>query len=70
MTDSLAERMALMGYYNLIFVLPLVVITLLVLAGKTTIEKAEAWRNKNVKTMHFIIGVIMIAMGVWVLFFR
>ena len=70
MTDSLAERMALMGYYNLIFVLPLVVITLLVLAGKTTIEKAEAWRNKNVKAMHFIIGVIMIAMGVWVLFFR
>lgn len=70
MTDSLAERMMLMGYYNLIFILPLVIITLLVLAGKTTIEKAEEWRNKNVKAMHFIIGVIMIAMGVWVLFFR
>ena len=70
MTDSYVTRFLLMGYYNLIFILPLIAITIAVLFGTTTIEKAESWRNQHVKAMHFITGVIMILMGIWVLFFR
>lgn len=63
-------RFLLLAYYNLIFILPLVIISVLAVASKVSIERAEEFRNRHAKTMHLIVGVAMLAMGVWALFFR
>ncbi|HAM37249.1 TPA: hypothetical protein DCP42_00810 [Patescibacteria group bacterium] len=54
--------------YNLIFVLPMVVIILLVFFGSKSIKQITEWREKNVKVMHLIIGIIFILLGVSMFF--
>ena len=54
--------------YNLIFVLPLVVILILVSRGAAT-EKIEAWRKRNRRLMRLLIGLLLIALGGWMLWF-
>ena len=52
--------------YNLIFVLPLVVILAAVVKGIST-ERFEAWRQKNKKWMRLAIGLVLIGLGIWML---
>lgn len=52
--------------YNLIFVLPLVLVTLLVAYGLSP-ERAERWRTENKRTVRIIIGVILVALGLVIL---
>ncbi len=49
--------------YNLIFVLPLIVITLAVHFGFTTTARAERWRSARLGKLHLISGVIMFLLG-------
>jgi len=50
-------------YYNLLFVLPLIII-LLIVGNKAVFEKVEMWRkNKEIK-MHLISGLAMIILGI------
>ena len=67
---TLMERILLLGFYNFIFILPLIVIAILVIQGAMTIERAEKIKNKNVKAMHFITGIVMLILGIWVVFIR
>ena len=55
--------MLLLIFYNLIFVLPMLVVTFLIYFGITTTEQAEQWRTKKLKVLHLISGVIMILLG-------
>jgi cytochrome c biogenesis protein CcdA len=55
-------------YYNLIFVLPLLIITALIYFGYSNIEKATAWKDKNIRVLHLISGMIMLGLGLWVIF--
>jgi len=55
-------------YYNLIFILPLLVILLGVYIGFLNIEKAEQWKQRNLKLLHLIAGVLLVALGIWVFF--
>lgn len=50
--------------YNLIFILPMLLITFAVFFGFTTTEKAEEWRTKRLKTLHLIAGIILMLMGI------
>ena len=52
--------------YNLIFVLPLVIITFLVYRGEST-EFLHAWTNKNKKWMKLIAGVVLILLAWYIL---
>jgi cytochrome c biogenesis protein CcdA len=52
--------------YNLIFVLPLVLVTLLVAYGLSP-EWAERWRTENKRTIRVIIGIILVALGLVIL---
>ncbi|HSA38075.1 MAG TPA: cytochrome c biogenesis protein CcdA [Methanoregula sp.] len=52
--------------YNLIFVLPLVLVTLLVAYGLSP-DRAERWRTENKRTLRAIIGLILIALGLVIL---
>lgn len=50
--------------YNLIFILPMIVITLLVYFGFTSTEKAEEWRQKRLKHLHLVAGIIILLLGI------
>lgn len=53
-------------YYNLIFILPMVLITLAIYFGLDP-AKAEATRQKKLELLHLIAGLIMIEMGLVIL---
>lgn len=50
--------------YNLIFILPMIIITLGIYFGFTTTEQAEAWRQKRLTTLHLIAGMILLLLGI------
>jgi len=54
-------------YYNLIFVLPLLIITILIYFGYSSIEKMTAWKDRNIRILHLISGLIMLGLGIWVI---
>jgi len=60
----------LLLYYNLIFVLPLVIITLALWKGVTTAEEAKEWKDRNKKRMHLITGIVLILLGLVILFYQ
>ena len=51
-------------FYNFIFILPLLVITLAVYLGFTTTARAERWRSARLGKLHLISGVVMLLLGV------
>ena len=62
--------MMLLVLYNLIFILPMLAITLAIYYGMTTTEKAEQWRTRKLRVLHLIAGIILIALGLIMLFSR
>lgn len=52
--------------YNLVFVLPLVLVTLLAAYGVSP-DRAERWRTENKRTVRVVIGIILVALGVIIL---
>jgi cytochrome c biogenesis protein CcdA len=56
----------LLALYNLIFVLPLIIILALVSAGFSS-AKVDTWRKSNKQTMRMIIGLAMIALAILML---
>lgn len=51
-------------FYNIIFVLPMIGITLFVYFGYTTINKVTGWKESNIRYLHLIIGIILILLGI------
>jgi len=52
-------------YYNLVFILPLIVI-LLVMAGGKQIVNMKEWEHKNTKWLRFVLGMSLFAVGIWI----
>ncbi|MBU0880473.1 hypothetical protein KKB33_03015, partial [Patescibacteria group bacterium] len=50
--------------YNLIFVIPMILITLIIYFSFTTVEKISSWKDKNIKKLHFVEGIILIILGI------
>jgi cytochrome c biogenesis protein CcdA len=50
-------------FYNLIFVLPLLIITFAVHFGYTTTARAERWRSERLGKLHLASGVLMFLLG-------
>ncbi|MEA3248653.1 MAG: cytochrome c biogenesis protein [Nanoarchaeota archaeon] len=53
--------------YNLIFILPMVLITFAISFGFTTTEKAEKLRKRKLKILHLIAGIIILCLGIGML---
>ncbi len=67
--SSMAEVALILLYYNLLFVLPLVLINLLFfLYGKRFLNKTKKVKDKNRDYIHLITGVVMIILGLLILF--
>jgi cytochrome c biogenesis protein CcdA len=54
--------------YNLVFVLPLIIITLLIYSGFANVENATKWKDKNIRILHLIAGLIMLILGLLITF--
>jgi len=66
--ESITSIIPTLLFYNVVFVLPLIFIVFAVYFGVSSIQNAEAWKEKNIKVLHLVAGIIMLALGVWVFF--
>ncbi|MFH1391969.1 MAG: GAP family protein [Candidatus Diapherotrites archaeon] len=61
------EAMPYFLLYMLIFISPMVAITLLTYTGFAAVEDMGGWRERNLKKLHFLAGAIMLAIGLLML---
>ena len=54
--------------YNLIFILPMLIITFIVYEGLYQVEKISNWKDKNIKYIHLLTGILLIGLGVLIFF--
>lgn len=66
MTQAAAVPILLL--YNLFFVVPLIVISILIYGGFTSVEKTSDWKEKNIRRLHLVAGVVMVVLGLVVIF--
>lgn len=50
--------------YNLVFILPLIILSFLIYKGLASTEKLEKVRQKRIRLLHLIGGIIMIGIGI------
>ena len=55
-------------FYNLIFVLPMVIIVAIVYAGFGQAKDVSQWKEKNIRKIHLVEGLIMLVMGICLFF--
>ncbi|CAA6824904.1 MAG: Cytochrome c biogenesis transmembrane protein, partial [uncultured Sulfurovum sp.] len=67
-SETFMNALMLLVLYNLIFILPMVFITVGVSFGMD-VNKAEEVRQRNLKRLHLVAGIIMLLMGVAILFY-
>jgi len=50
--------------YNLIFIIPMLAITIIIYKGISTTEKVHGWKEKNIKYIHLITGLLLVGLGI------
>jgi cytochrome c biogenesis protein CcdA/glutaredoxin len=50
--------------YLCLFILPMIAITLIIYFGFATVQNISGWREKNIKILHWIAGVILVGLGI------
>jgi len=50
-------------YYNLLFVLPMLIIVGVVYYGFTKVDEVSGWKERNIKILHLIAGILLFAVG-------
>ncbi|HOF44074.1 MAG TPA: hypothetical protein PLE51_03285 [Candidatus Pacearchaeota archaeon] len=54
-------------YYNLVFILPMIVITLIVYLGLARVEDVSGWKEKNIRKLHLIAGILLFLVGLGII---
>jgi cytochrome c biogenesis protein CcdA len=63
-SSTQTEAIPVLLFYNLVFVLPLLIMTVTLYFGYSSIEKTTEWRERNVKRLHLITGIAMLILGI------
>lgn len=63
-TLNLIKTIPWLILYNVIFIIPMIAITIIVYAGVSTTEKIHGWKEKNIKYIHLITGLLLVALGI------
>lgn len=50
-------------YYNVLFVLPMLIIVGLVYYGFTQVQEVSGWKERNIKRLHLIAGILLFGVG-------
>lgn len=53
--------------YNLIFVLPMIAITLIVYFGYSTVDKVVGWKDEHIRYLHLAAGIVLAILGILML---
>ena len=61
---SFIEAFPYLLLYMIIFISPMIAITLVVYFGFMTVEDVSGWREKNIKKLHWIAGLLLIGLGI------
>ncbi|MGD9276704.1 MAG: sulfite exporter TauE/SafE family protein [Candidatus Pacearchaeota archaeon] len=51
-------------YYNLIFILPMLIIVFIVYFGFAKVDEVSGWKERNIRRLHLIAGILLFAVGV------
>lgn len=62
-SNTRLKTVPLLLYYNFLFVLPLIIVSLLLYSNLLSIGKIREWNEKNKRPLRFISGFMMIALG-------
>jgi len=54
--------------YNVIIIIPMIIITLIIYFGFSTVDNVYGWREKNLRRMHLITGIILLLIGLALIF--
>jgi cytochrome c biogenesis protein CcdA/glutaredoxin len=63
-TLTLTEALPYLLLYMLIFISPMIAITLIVYFGFMAVEDISGWREKNIKKLHWIAGLLLLGLGI------
>ena len=64
---GIAETMPTLLLYNLIFVVPLIVIVISVYFGTSKVHDFYKWKEKNINKMHLVAGITILGIGIYML---
>lgn len=67
-TLSLLEALPWLLLYNLVFILPMIGITFACYIGFTTVENVSGWKEKNIRYLHLVAGIIIFSLGIAMFF--
>ncbi len=59
-----SAALAWLLFYDSIFIVPMVSVTLLVYAGLSAVENVDEWQHRNMKYMHMIAGIVLVLLGI------
>jgi cytochrome c biogenesis protein CcdA len=65
---TMLDSVPLLLLYNLVFVLPLIILTLLIYFGFANVKKTTKWKDNNLRILHLIAGVVMFVLGILITF--
>jgi len=51
-------------YYNLIFILPMLIIVYLIYKGFAKVEEVSGWKERNIRYLHLIAGILLFLVGI------
>jgi cytochrome c biogenesis protein CcdA len=54
-------------YYNIIFLIPMIAITIIVYFGLARVEDVSGWKERNIRKLHLIAGVLLFLVGLLIL---
>lgn len=58
------ERIPWLLLYNLIFIIPMVGISIGIYLGLSTVDKVSGWKEQNIKYLHLVESIILIGLGI------
>lgn len=62
--QGFVSAIPLLLLYNFVFVLPMIVVTIIVFIGSKRAEDVKDWKEKNVRKMHLVAGILMFIIGI------
>ncbi len=57
------QSVPILSLYNFIFVLPMIVIVFLIFFGSKDIKQISSWKEKNIRFIHLVIGLLFVLLG-------
>lgn len=61
---SIINALPYLLLYMFIFISPMIAITLIVYSGFKAVENISGWRERNIKLLHWIAGLILLGLGI------